>query len=140
MKPVNGANTVSVVNTATNAVTATSKGGYISLTQNATGGAGGNGTGAAGGGVAAVVVGCVVWVGASVEAVTTTVVDAASCDEATSRLHPIGTSASTANPNARRVFIVTSTVDDRFTSRRRIIVVPPVVRGLPFPTQRTEGR
>jgi hypothetical protein len=64
-------------------------------------------TGAVGGVVAAVVVGCVVSVGPSVEAVTTTVVDAASCD-VTSRWHPIATSPSTANPNARRVFIVTS--------------------------------
>jgi hypothetical protein len=70
-------------------------------------GAGGVVAGAVGGVVAGVVVGSVVWVGASVEAVTTTVVDAASCD-VTSRLHPIGTSASAANPNARRVFIVTS--------------------------------
>jgi hypothetical protein len=62
--------------------------------------------GAVGGAVAAVV-GCVVSVGAGVEAVTTTVVVTPSCDDVTSRSHPIGTSASTANPNARRVFIVT---------------------------------
>jgi hypothetical protein len=86
--------------------------------------------GAVGGAVAALVAGCVVWVGASVPAVTTTLVVAASCD-VTSRLQPIGTSARTTIPHARRLFIVTSTVDDRVTSRQRILVVPPPARRLP---------
>jgi hypothetical protein len=50
--------------------------------------------------------GCVVWVEANVDAVTTTVVVMPSCD-VTSRLHPNGTSASMTIANARRVFIVT---------------------------------
>jgi hypothetical protein len=88
--------------------------------------------------VTAVVVGWIDCAGADVEALRTTVV-VASCD-VTSRSHAAGTNASTTIPNARRVLIATSCVDDRVTSRRRIFVVPPVHEVYHFSTRRTEGR
>jgi hypothetical protein len=81
---------------------------------------------AIGGAVIAVGTGCVGGAVAAgpVDTVTATVVVTASCD-VTSRVHAAGTSANSRIPNARRVLIATSSVDDRAMSRGPIFVVPP---------------